>query len=62
MKLKMLRQHYQSRDGINWEPKIGFKSEDEIKEKLGYNPKDCNIYTCSICNILHLSSYPMESK
>ena len=56
MKLRSaLREHYTSNDNQNWKPKVGFATEDEIKEKTGYNPAECNVYKCSICDLLHIS-------
>lgn len=51
MKLKMLRQHYQSRTDKLWIPKKQFKSEEEAQKKLG---SDCAVYRCDFCDFLHV--------
>jgi len=56
MKLKLMRKHYTKKSNGIWVPKKSFNSELEIKEKLGYNPEECDIYTCTICNTLHIGT------
>jgi len=62
MKLKLLREHYQSNDNVNWYPKQPFNNKEEIREKLGYDPEKCNLYTCGVCSKIHIASYPMKNR
>lgn len=55
MKLRMLREHYHSKDDQIWVPKKAFKTREEIREQLGFDPDTCHIYECSFCNLLHTS-------
>ena len=50
----MYREHYTSKDNRLWTPKRGFVSKDEIKEQLGFDPAKCNIYRCTVCEMLHI--------
>ncbi len=56
MRLKLLREHYQSKDNRTWTPKRSFNSDDEIKEELGFDPDRTNSYRCTICGNLHVES------
>jgi|KBSSwiStaDraftv2_1062776.scaffolds.fasta_scaffold00340_14 hypothetical protein len=55
MKLKVLREHYQSTNNQVWKPKKSYKNREQIRQELGFDP--LNIYSCSICNNLHTSTY-----
>jgi hypothetical protein len=52
MKLRLLREHYQSSDNITWKPKEAFETEEEAKEsvKTDYVIK---IYKCDFCDKFH---------
>lgn len=54
MHLKLYREHYTSTDNRLWKPKRGFVSEEEIREQLGFDPSKCNIYRCTVCDMLHM--------
>jgi hypothetical protein len=41
---------------------MGFDSEEDIREKLGFDPAKCNTYICPICHKLHLASYPLMDR
>ena len=53
MNLKLLREHYRKR-GSKWSPKRAFDTKEQIKEELGFDPDRGNVYTCKICNKLHI--------
>jgi hypothetical protein len=54
MNLHSLRKHYR-KDKNKWVPKRSFKTQDEVKEKLGFNLDKCLIYQCDVCSALHVS-------
>jgi hypothetical protein len=57
MKLKILREHYQSSDGgVTWIPKRSFNSEDQIHKEVGFDIDTYDTYTCTFCNKLHIST------
>lgn len=58
MKLKMLREHYQSNDNKKWIPKRAFDNEEEIRQQLGFDPRKSFIYRCNHCFKLHVASGP----
>jgi hypothetical protein len=62
MQLKLLREHYQSKDGKTWYPKQGYDTEEEIIKLFKLDPEKSNIYTCTLCEKLHLASHPDTSK
>jgi hypothetical protein len=55
MKLKMFRQHYQSKDDTTWTPKRSFKSEEEVRNS-GFPASLWHAYTCDLCNSIHIAS------
>ena len=55
MKLKMIREHYQSNDNIVWTPKRPFATEQQIQDELGFDPAKCGVYKCTFCDMLHIS-------
>ncbi len=59
MKLHSQKEHHVLK-GTVWVPKLAFENTDEIKEKLGFLPKPCRIYKCTICNFLHTTCYPKD--
>ena len=54
MKLKMLREHYQSNDNQTWTPKISFSSLDDI-DKAGLEEHLWQRYRCTLCGNLHVA-------
>lgn len=55
MKLKLTREHYQTTDnGKTWTPKIGYDTDQEIKDK-GFNLRKWHIYRCGFCEKLHVA-------
>lgn len=57
MKIKMLREHYVSKDsGVTWKPKESFDTLQEM-EIAGYPPWAWDYYTCSYCAKIHKGSF-----
>lgn len=56
MKLKLLRQHYQTTDKRNWTPKESFTTKNEVVQKLGFDLNSFSIYTCEVCGKFHISN------
>ncbi len=61
MKLKTLREHYTSRDGLNWKPKRSFDTKDDITQFLGKAAEHRHFYTCGICFKYHIATYQPEN-
>lgn len=55
MKLASLRQHYVSKDGLNWRPKRAFDNEAQIIAFFGESLKYNHFYICSVCSKFHTS-------
>lgn len=55
MRLKELREHYQSNNfGKTWIPKLSFESIESIKEH-GFNLNKWNPYECTFCGKYHVA-------
>lgn len=61
MHLKMYREHFTNKGNRTWKPKRGFISEEQIQEQLGFDPAKCNIYKCTVCNMLHMGREPKKN-
>jgi hypothetical protein len=54
MKFKELREHYVTKDGVNWTPKTAYETEQEIRDQ-GFHPNKFIVYPCSQCGKFHIS-------
>lgn len=62
MKLRVLRAHYVKKPNNILIPKQGFTSIQEIKEKMGDDPRIRSIYKCDVCHKLHVSKRAMKDR
>lgn len=60
MKLKLLREHYQSNTRQIWTPKKAFESREEIKE-AGFYAGKWDIYRCTFCKKLHVAKVKKDN-
>lgn len=60
MKLKNLREHYQSSDnGKSWTPKKPFDSEEQVRNE-GFLEEKWHTYVCSHCAKIHIAGIKKE--